>query len=65
MTLKGGIVASLYTTVPFQAFNELEQGVYARDIFVRKPGVGGSGGRDLLCLGLKGSLSIRGEDTYV
>ena len=45
MTLKGGIVASVHTTVTFQAFNGLEHGIV--DVYMIS-----------LCPGLKGSASI-------
>ena len=59
MTLKGGIVASVHTTVTSQAFNRLKHGILG--VFVRTS----KRGRGSLCLSLKGNASLRGEDTYV
>ena len=61
MTLKGGIVVSVHTTVIFQAFNGLEHGIAGARFFCTHS----QEGRGLLCPGPKGRVSIRGEDTYV
>ena len=51
-------MASIHTMVTFQAFNGLEHGMVGAYFFCVHT-------RGSLCLGLKGCLSIRGEDTYV
>ena len=49
MTFKGGIVASVHTTVTFQAFNGLDHGVVGACFFVCIL----KRGRGSLCPGLK------------
>ena len=54
-------MASVHTMVTFQAFKGLEHGIVGAQFFVCIP----KRGRGSLCPGLKGSASIRDEDTCV